>query len=43
MPRLHAHLRDSDDPEAALAAALTEVEEPVPLVCFSSVEGLANR
>jgi tetratricopeptide (TPR) repeat protein len=41
MPRLHAHLRDTDDPEAALAAALKDVEEPVPLVCFSSVEGLA--
>jgi CHAT domain-containing protein len=41
MPRLHAHLRDTDDPEAALAAALREVPEPVPLVCFSSVEGLA--
>jgi tetratricopeptide (TPR) repeat protein len=43
MPRLHAHLRESDDPEAALAAALKDVAEPVPLVCFSSVEGLANR
>lgn len=43
MPRLHAHLRETDDPEAALAAALTDVAEPVPLVCFSSVEGLANR
>ncbi|GAB2505957.1 CHAT domain-containing protein [Promicromonospora xylanilytica] len=43
MPRLHAHLRDTDDPEAALAAALKDVAEPVPLVCFSSVEGLANR
>ncbi|MFD2026562.1 CHAT domain-containing protein [Promicromonospora aerolata] len=41
MPRLHAHLRESDDPEAALAAALKDVAEPVPLVCFSSVEGLA--
>lgn len=40
MPRLHAHLRESDDPEAALAAALKDVAEPVPLVCFSSVEGL---
>ncbi|MFJ3403491.1 CHAT domain-containing protein [Promicromonospora sp. NPDC090134] len=40
MPRLHAHLRESDDPEAALAAALRDVAEPVPLVCFSSVEGL---
>jgi tetratricopeptide (TPR) repeat protein len=40
MPRLHAHLRETDDPEAALAAALTDVAEPVPLVCFSSVEGL---
>ncbi|MGI5189475.1 CHAT domain-containing protein [Promicromonospora sp. CA-289599] len=42
MPRLHAHLRESDDPEAALAAALKDVAEPVPLVCFSSVEGLAG-
>lgn len=42
MPRLHAHLRESDDPEAALAAALKDVAEPVPLVCFSSVEGLAS-
>jgi tetratricopeptide (TPR) repeat protein len=41
MPRLHAHLRETDDPEAALAAALKDVAEPVPLVCFSSVEGLA--
>lgn len=41
MPRLHAHLRDTDDPEAALAAALKDVAEPVPLVCFSSVEGLS--
>ncbi|MFI2488009.1 CHAT domain-containing protein [Promicromonospora kroppenstedtii] len=41
MPRLHAHLRETDDPEAALAAALRDVAEPVPLVCFSSVEGLA--
>ncbi|WP_423462426.1 CHAT domain-containing protein [Promicromonospora sp. MS192] len=40
MPRLHAHLRETDDPEAALAAALTDVAQPVPLVCFSSVEGL---
>ncbi|MBA8811422.1 CHAT domain-containing protein [Promicromonospora sukumoe] len=40
MPRLHAHLRETDDPEAALAAALRDVAEPVPLVCFSSVEGL---
>lgn len=40
MPRLHAHLRATDDPEAALAAALTDVAQPVPLVCFSSVEGL---
>ncbi|MCF4122782.1 CHAT domain-containing protein [Antribacter sp. KLBMP9083] len=42
MPRLHAHLRDTDDPEAALAAALADVSEPVPLVCFGSVEGLAS-
>ncbi|WP_157602162.1 CHAT domain-containing protein, partial [Promicromonospora kroppenstedtii] len=42
MPRLHAHLRETDDPEAALAAALRDVAEPVPLVCFSSVEGLAT-
>ncbi|MCP2264757.1 CHAT domain-containing protein [Promicromonospora thailandica] len=41
MPRLHAHLRETDDPEAALAAALADVAEPVPLVCFSSVEGLS--
>lgn len=40
MPRLHAHLRDTDDPEAALAAALADMSEPVPLVCFGSVEGL---
>jgi tetratricopeptide (TPR) repeat protein len=40
MPRLHAHLRETDDPEAALAAALMDVAQPVPLVCFSSVEGL---
>lgn len=43
MPRLHAYLRDTDDPEAALAAALKDVAEPAPLVCFSSVEGLAAR
>jgi len=41
MPRLHAHLRETDDPEAALAAALVDVAQPAPLVCFSSVEGLA--
>ena len=40
MPRLHAHLSETDDPEAALAAALADVAVPVPLVCFSSVEGL---
>ncbi|QFU97307.1 hypothetical protein KDY119_00805 [Luteimicrobium xylanilyticum] len=41
MPRLHAELRASDDPEGALALALADVAEPVPLVCFSSVAGLA--
>ncbi|MGC5167699.1 CHAT domain-containing protein [Luteimicrobium sp. DT211] len=41
MPRLHAELRASDDPEAALAVALSDVDEPVPLVCFSSVAGLS--
>jgi CHAT domain-containing protein len=43
MPRLHAELRASDDPEGALALALADVTEPVPLVCFSSVAGLASR
>ncbi|WP_164544998.1 CHAT domain-containing protein [Antribacter gilvus] len=42
MPRLHEHLRDTDDPEAALAAAIADVAEPVPLVCFGSVEGLTS-
>lgn len=42
MPRLHAHLRDTDDPEAALAAALADMSEPVPLVCFGSLEGLTS-
>ena len=42
MPRLHAELRASDDPEGALALALADVDEPVPLVCFSSVAGLAE-
>ncbi|MFC8732987.1 CHAT domain-containing protein [Luteimicrobium sp. NPDC057192] len=41
MPRLHAELRASDDPEGALALALADADEPVPLVCFSSVAGLA--
>jgi CHAT domain-containing protein len=40
MPRFHAHLRATDDPEAALAAALADEPEPVPLVCFASLEGL---
>ncbi len=40
MPRFHAHLRTTDDPEAALAAALADEPEPVPLVCFGSLEGL---
>jgi CHAT domain-containing protein len=40
MPRLHAHLRATDDPEAALAAALADEPDPAPLVCFGSLEGL---
>lgn len=40
MPRFHAHLRATDDPEAALAAALADEQEPAPLVCFASLEGL---
>ncbi|WP_244666365.1 CHAT domain-containing protein [Myceligenerans indicum] len=40
MPRFHARLRATDDPEASLAAACAETPEPVPLVCFSSLEGL---
>ncbi|MFC8798803.1 CHAT domain-containing protein [Promicromonospora sp. NPDC057138] len=40
MPRFHAHLRATDDPEAALAAALAGEPEPAPLVCFGSLEGL---
>ena len=40
MPRFHAHLRATDDPEAALAAALADEPEPAPLVCFASLEGL---
>lgn len=40
MPRFHAHLRATDDPEAALAAACAETDEPVPLVCFASLPGL---
>ena len=40
MPRFHAHLRTTDDPEAALAAALADEPEPAPLVCFGSLEGL---
>jgi hypothetical protein len=40
MPRFHAHLRATDDPEAALAAALADEPEPAPLVCFGSLEGL---
>ncbi|GAB4084387.1 CHAT domain-containing protein [Myceligenerans cantabricum] len=40
MPRFHAHLRATDDPEAALAAACAETEEPVPLVCFAALESL---
>jgi tetratricopeptide (TPR) repeat protein len=42
MPRLHAALRATDDPEGALASALREMAEPVPLVCFGSVAGLAG-
>jgi hypothetical protein len=41
MPRLHAELRASDDPEGALALALADVDGPLPLVCFSSIAGLA--
>jgi CHAT domain-containing protein len=40
MPRFHAHLRATDDPEAALAVALADEPEPAPLVCFGSLEGL---
>ncbi|MEU4361425.1 CHAT domain-containing protein [Promicromonospora sp. NPDC023987] len=40
MPRFHAHLRATDDPEAALVAALADEPEPAPLVCFGSLEGL---
>jgi len=40
MPRFHEHLRRTDDPEAALAAALVGEPEPAPLVCFGSLEGL---
>lgn len=40
MPRFHAELRSTDDPEAALAAALVDEADPVPLVCFGSLEGL---
>jgi len=42
MPRFHAHLRATDDPEAALAAALADEPEPAPLVCFGSLEGLVR-
>jgi tetratricopeptide (TPR) repeat protein len=42
MPRFHAHLRATDDPEAALAAALAGEPEPAPLVCFGSLEGLGR-
>ncbi|MBE1874265.1 CHAT domain-containing protein [Myceligenerans pegani] len=40
MPRFHAHLRTTDDPEAALAAACAEADQPVPLVCFAGLSGL---
>jgi tetratricopeptide (TPR) repeat protein len=40
MPRFHAHLRATDDPEAALTAALADEPDPAPLVCFGSLEGL---
>ncbi|RPF22888.1 CHAT domain-containing protein [Myceligenerans xiligouense] len=40
MPRFHAHLRATDDPEAALAAACAEADRPVPLVCFAALESL---
>lgn len=40
MPRFHAHLRATDDPEAALAAACAEADQPVPLVCFAALESL---
>lgn len=42
MPRFHRHLRATDDPEAALAAALADEPEPAPLVCFGSLEGLTR-
>ncbi|PJI94934.1 CHAT domain-containing protein [Luteimicrobium subarcticum] len=41
MPRFHQRLRDGAEPEEALARALEDVEEPVPLVCFASLPGLA--
>ncbi|PRZ07080.1 CHAT domain-containing protein [Isoptericola sp. CG 20/1183] len=34
MPRLHASLREGLEPAAALAHALADEVEPVPLVCF---------
>lgn len=42
MPLFHRYLRATDDPEAALAAALAAEPEPAPLVCFASLEGLAR-
>lgn len=40
MPRFHARLRATDDPEAALAAVCAEADAPVPLVCFAALESL---
>ncbi|WP_125773557.1 CHAT domain-containing protein [Antribacter gilvus] len=41
MPRLHAELRAGRSPQAALATVLADEPDPVPLVCFGSVDGLA--
>lgn len=39
-PLFHEALRRSDDPAGALAAALADAGEPVPLVCFGPAPGL---
>lgn len=41
MPRVHVELRAGRPPAAALAEVLAGFDEPVPLVCFGGLEGLA--
>ncbi|WP_024286948.1 CHAT domain-containing protein [Cellulomonas sp. KRMCY2] len=40
MPTMHRSLRDGLPPPAALAAACSSIDEPVPLSCFASAPGV---